>query len=370
MDLRLLRIYGSELLGHLDRLNVAQKIVAVLLARTVDFHLSWNSQYFNNKFQPNAFKFNTNCSRRTKRQRYGRNVKLRKRLREKKSSERNVVCNTPSKSAGATGKVNASKQPTMIGNVTSKPESRTTPPSSPATIKQEIPPSKDCPVLEKVPEISGMLFQLASEFRGQIKALQQVFDAELNVSFETKSEKQEPIVAEITIKDGCQINSKAFELVRSVILKSVGKLQSLKKPTTPIFYCMTNELTYINILCKDEYAYNFLQECFERAMTVSVRPLKARTDRLYCYSAIYKGIIDDGNKLLLQIRLHIPKMHTDHWIVANIIEMCEEEQYETHCLFLVDELSSLMLEHQYANKLLINLTEVSFHNHGQLPSLV
>ncbi|XP_054744435.1 uncharacterized protein LOC129248846 [Anastrepha obliqua] len=221
-----------------------------------------------------------------------------------------------------------------------------------------------------VPVLSGMLYELAVQFRTEIRLLQMLFDSELDQNSKVAN-KDQLIVAEITLANNSPITSEAFKFMRSVILSTLEKYQKLKK-ATPIFYSMTHNHTYINILCEDEYSFQCLKDSTGRMQalgSVCLYPLQPNAVRLYCYSVIYTGIINDPMKFLLQVRLHAPKMRTDHWIVASS-KVCIKEKGETQFLFLVDELSALALEYQHCNRLFICLEEASFHNHGQLPNFL
>uniref|UniRef100_A0A034V083 DUF4780 domain-containing protein n=1 Tax=Bactrocera dorsalis TaxID=27457 RepID=A0A034V083_BACDO len=220
----------------------------------------------------------------------------------------------------------------------------------------------------QVPALSGMLYDLAVQFRTEICLLQMLIDSETPQNSKTIAEK-EFIVAEITLANNSPITKEAFKFMRSVILNAIEKYQKPKKGT-PIFYSMNHNNTYINILCEDAFAFGCLQACVGKMSalgSVSLYPLEASAGRLYCYSVIYTGIINDPMKFLLQIRLHIPKLRTDYWIIADS-KVCTDDQDETQFLFLVDEISSIALEYRYSNRLFICLEEALFHNHGQLPN--
>ncbi|XP_067615519.1 uncharacterized protein [Eurosta solidaginis] len=303
--------------------------------------------------------FNSGASRsgglsRTQRRR--RNKKQLKRLQKSEDA--------PNTKATAPPKINnvSKTQATTKHFTTKKAESNTH--ISPS-IKGEKQAPKDKPSLEKLPGLSDMLWQLAKEFRKRITSLQKVFDSEIKTNSQTAFQRHPP-VAEIALKSGSPVTDEAYQLIRYIILEAIEKLQKSRKAATPIFYCMTNKGMYIHILCHDEYAYKFMEDCIGATMTASVHQLKVSADCVYCFSAIYKAVIKNVKQFLLQIRLHIPKMRTDHWIVVH----SKVQQDETHFLFLIYELSALMLEHRYGNRLVINLNEVLFHNHGQLPNSV
>lgn len=222
--------------------------------------------------------------------------------------------------------------------------------------------------IPQIPALSGMLYDLAVQFRTEICLLQMLMDSETQQNSKTTTGK-ELIVAEITLANNSPITKEAFQFMRSVILNAIEKYQKQKK-ATPLFYSMNHNNTYINILCEDAFAFGCLQDCVGRMSalgSVSMYPLQASAGRLYCYSVIYTGIINDPMKFLLQIRLHISKLRTDHWIIADS-KVCTDDQGETQFLFLVDEISSIALEYRYGNRLFICLEEALFHNHGQLPN--
>ncbi|XP_067615505.1 uncharacterized protein [Eurosta solidaginis] len=315
------------------------------LASTEQFHL----------LTPNSFNSGGSQSCRLSRaQRKKINKKLRQQLQKNENAPNNIATAAPKINNDSKAKAKTEH------TTTSKAESTLL-----ASIKSEKQSSKDNPSLGKVLNPSDMLWQLAKDFHKQIRSLQKVFDAEIKVNSKAAFQRHPP-VAEIALKSGSPITVEAYQLLRYIILDSIKKLQTSKKAVTPLFYCMMHKGMYIHILCHDQYAYKCMEDCIGGTMTASVHQLKVSADCVYCFSAIYKAVIKDVKQFMLQIRLHIPKMHTHHWIVVH----SRVEHDETHFLFLIYELSALMLEHRYGNRLVINLNEVLFHNHGQLPKLV
>ncbi|CAD6995675.1 unnamed protein product [Ceratitis capitata] len=142
-----------------------------------------------------------------------------------------------------------------------------------------------------VPVLSGMLYDLAVQFRTEICLLQMLIDSEKPQNSKVIP-KNEIIVAEISLSNNSPITKEAFHFMRTVITNSIEKYQSSKK-LTPKFYCMSHNNTYINILCEDAFAFGCLQDCIGRMSTlgcVSLYPLQASAGRLYCYSVIYTGV--------------------------------------------------------------------------------
>ncbi|XP_067615587.1 uncharacterized protein [Eurosta solidaginis] len=338
--------------NNLERLTFAQQILAMYLASTVQFNLSWSYGNSNNMLTSSSLSSGTFRSGGLSRaQRRSRNKKQLKRL-QKNEDAPNKITSAPPKINKATARHLKTKK--------GEPNTSTSP-----SIKGENQASKEKPLPEKLPGLSDMRLQLAKEFPKRIRSLQKQFDSEIKTNSQAAFQRHPP-VAEILLKSGSTVTAEAYHLIRYIILEAIEKLQKSRKAATPIFYCMTNKGMYIHILCHDEYAYKFMEDCIGATMTASVHQLKVSADCVYCFSAIYKAVIKDVKQFLLQIRLHIPKMRTDHWIVVH----SKVEHDETHFLFLIYELSALMLEHRYGNRLVINLNEVLFHNHGQLPNSV
>ncbi|XP_017461148.1 PREDICTED: uncharacterized protein LOC108354477 [Rhagoletis zephyria] len=235
------------------------------------------------------------------------------------------------------------------------------------TTESIAPKTKEQP--PNVPVQAGMLHDLAVQFRSEICVLKMLFDSELQENPESTL-KNKPIVAEININNKSLLSKGAIKSIRTTILRTIENYQVSKK-TTPLFYSMTNNNTYINILCEDEYAFECLKDSVVQMKSlgrVCLSTLEPNAGRLYCMSVIYTGLIDDPMKFLLHVRLQHPKIRTDYWIIASS-KVCTGT-HETQFLFLVDELSALALEYQYRYRLFICLEEALFHNHGQLPNLV
>lgn len=88
--------------------------------------------------------------------------------------------------------------------------------------------------IPQIPALSGMLYDLAVQFRTEICLLQMLIESESpqNVKINKKL-ANEFIVAEITLTNNSPITKEAFQFMRSVILNTIEKYQK-QKNTTPL----------------------------------------------------------------------------------------------------------------------------------------
>uniref|UniRef100_A0A1I8PXP5 G-patch domain-containing protein n=1 Tax=Stomoxys calcitrans TaxID=35570 RepID=A0A1I8PXP5_STOCA len=163
------------------------------------------------------------------------------------------------------------------------------------------------------------------------------------------------------------IDNYTFEFIRSELVGWIGLYQKQDMPT-PIFHTMVHKKHYITIVCGNEYAYNFLAECIddiaqlEDFNQITLQPQPAIGLGVYCFDAIYEGIVREPEMFLIQIKKHKPLLNAELWMV--IEHKVYSEEGKTYFMFLVDERSALCLNFQYSPNLCICMQNLLMRNRG------
>lgn len=211
-------------------------------------------------------------------------------------------------------------------------------------------------------------------FTEQLPAIAEDFSEEIKILQRHTFTISDPcmLVAKILISNNESIESETFEIVRRTIIEVIGEYQNFGMDT-PIFHDISNNGTDITLICENNYAYTSLELSVEDICQlqliphlISITKMSPVSHVLYCYVAIYEGVVDDPKLFLMQTKLHKPMLEADHWITVSHEVFTEKK--ETHFIFLIDEQSSLMLNYRFDNKLLICMRQVQFTLKGQLPA--
>lgn len=183
----------------------------------------------------------------------------------------------------------------------------------------------------------------------------------------TKHGENDLIVAKIRIGKDEPIPSHAFEFIRTELVGWIGVYQE-QNMATPIFHSMTNQQKYISIVCENAYAFKCLDQCVDDIMQMKTMGLikLSRSPHIssiiYCFDAIYEGIVRDPEMFLIQIQKHKPKLNAEQWMVISH-EVFPQDR-KTYFMFLIDERSALALQFQYSSNFCICMQNLLFRNRG------
>ncbi|XP_073819515.1 uncharacterized protein [Musca autumnalis] len=176
------------------------------------------------------------------------------------------------------------------------------------------------------------------------------------------------IVAKIQIgTDEEMIETKYIEFIRGELIGWIGAYQE-QELSTPIFHGIQPFEKYISIICDNGYAFECLQQCVDDIIQTEALP-KIKLTRLpyissmiYCFDAIYEGVVGDAELFLIQIQKHKPKLRIEHWMIIKHEVFADERR--TYFMFLIDERSALALQFQYNSTCCICLQNLQFRNRG------
>lgn len=213
-------------------------------------------------------------------------------------------------------------------------------------------------VAEKLSEKDKyFLNRIARCYRSEIEVLQK------HLKTRKSCNSNYVIVAKMFMNNNQTITEDAFECVCTDLLSWMDAYQR-EDMDTPKFHSITHNSSYIAIVCDNDYAYNCLKQYITQTKTMALRlsALPHTSPTIYCFDAIYEGLVSERKFFLTQLNLKKSKLDTMNWIV--IRHEVKPQERKTYFTFLVDERSAHALNDCYDGSFNICMQKITFRCRG------